>query len=153
VTSSRSEAICIAATDSSLTDDGTAGSLGLPDDKWAVPDLDAMACDRVLATQDIPFGLTSITDGCYSVPQTLEIPDGATLQLGEGVVFKFGETAKLYVEGTLTSLGTLNNPVVFTGMINVPGSWGGVEFAGTTNPANYLRWCVWSFQWTTFSNG
>ena len=76
------------------------------------------------------------------MPQTLTVPDGATLQLAEGVVFKFAESAKLYVEGTLTALGTLNNPVVLTGMINVPGYWGGVEFAGTTNPANYLRGTV-----------
>ena len=84
--------------------------------------LGALACDRVLANKDIPLGLATITDGCYSVPQTLIVPDGATLQLGEGVVFKLAKSAKLYVEGTLTALGTPNNPVVFTGMINVAGS-------------------------------
>jgi len=86
--SDRSEALCINATDSSLINDGTIGSFGLPDDKRTVPDLSALACDSVLATQNIPMGLTTITDGCYSVPQTLTVPDGATLQLGEGVVFK-----------------------------------------------------------------
>jgi len=61
---------------------------------------------------------------------------------GKAWYLKFAESAKLYVEGTLTALGTLNNPVVFTGMKNIAGSWGGVEFAGTTNSANYLRGTV-----------
>ena len=142
VTSERSEALCIQARNTGLTDDGTMGSTGLPDDRWIVPVLSALDCSQVLGTEDLPFGLTTINDGCYSVPLTLTVRDGATLQLGEGVVLKFGEGASLYVEGTLTVLGTLSNPVVFTGMIEVSGSWGGVEFAGTTNPANYLRGTV-----------
>lgn len=140
--SSRSEALCIQAGNSELTDDGASGTMGLPDDRWLVPDVSTLACSRVLGTQDIPFGLTTINEGCYSVPQTLTVRDGATLQLGDGVVLKFGEAAKLYVEGTLTVLGTVNNPVIFTGMIKVKGSWGGVEFAGTRNPSNFLRGAV-----------
>jgi len=142
LTSSRSEALCIQATNSGTTGDTTAGSNALPDSRWIVPDVSTLDCSSVLSTQDISLGLTTITDGCYSVPQTLVVRDGATLQLGEGVTFKFGETASLYVEGTLTALGTVNNPVVFTGMVSVSGSWGGVEFAGTRNPANYLRGTV-----------
>ncbi len=153
VASSRSEEICIDARSASFNSDGADGSTGLPDDRWKVPDLNVLDCSEVLSTEAIAFGLTTISEGCYSVPQTLTVPEGATLKLNEGVILKFSETAKLYVEGALTILGTLNNPVVLTGESDVRGSWGGVHFAGTRSTENLIRGTVIQYVGAADENG
>lgn len=134
--SSRSEVLCIDATAEAAPIDPDV----LPT-SWNVPETD-VSCTNTLTTTDIPVGLTTISDGCYTIPRTLEVRSGATLQVDEGVILKFGESAKLSITGTLTVLGTRDNPVVFTGFTNIPGSWGGVEFAGTSTANNLLRGAV-----------
>ncbi len=136
VESSRSEILCIDSTASTTQFD--------PDivpNSWNVPDTD-VRCANTLTTSDIPAGLTKLTDGCYTIAQTIEVRSGATLQIDEGVVLKFGELAKLSVVGTLTVLGSRENPVVFTGTNETPGFWGGVEFAGTNTTNNLIRGAV-----------
>lgn len=132
----------------SLRSDELCVDTGAPDSEvtntdFSEPVVD-VSCEKVLTTADIPVGQTTITDGCYSVPQTLVIKAGATLQINEGVVLKFDESTKLVVEGTITVLGTRDNRVVFTGMITVPGGggWGGVEFKSPNSVGNILRGAI-----------
>ncbi len=53
----------------------------------------------------------------------------ATLMIQPGVAVQFqqGVNAKLYVQGTLTAIGTVTQPVTFTGVVTTPGSWGGIS--------------------------
>lgn len=57
---------------------------------------------------------------------------GVTLTIDPGVTVQFenGNT-KLNVSGTLVAIGTLANPIVFTGVSAAPGSWGGLSVDGT----------------------
>jgi len=138
--SNRSEALCITASDTDALNSGTNAPLV----EWAVPDLDSLTCDEILANAQVQQGNTVVSAGCYSVPETLTIGAGATLTLNEGVVLKFGQLAKLVVPqyATLTSNGVAENPVVLTGEFTLPGYWGGVEFEGSRSPGNLLRGTV-----------
>ncbi len=52
---------------------------------------------------------------------TLTIEPGVTVQFQQGV------NAKLYVQGALTALGIVTQPITFTGVVTAPGSWGGIS--------------------------
>ncbi len=92
-------------------------------------DIDALNCSSTLTQDQITVGRIELTSGCYVVPEDLVIARGATLRIGQGVVLKFARETRLTVEGgTLTALGTLDNPVVFTGVESATGFWGGIEF-------------------------
>ena len=61
---------------------------------------------------------------------TLTIEPGATLQFQPGV------NAKLYVQGALSAIGTVTQPIAFTGVVTTPGSWGGISAdSPVTTPA------------------
>src|SRR3990172_3410655 len=62
----------------------------------------------------------------------------ATLTIEPGVTVQFENAAanKLNVSGTLSALGTLTQPITFTGVVATPGSWGGISATNTAiNPA------------------
>ncbi len=50
----------------------------------------------------------------YVVQSTVTIPSGSTLQIHPGTIIKFASGQGLSVQGTLTSVGTLTEPIVFT---------------------------------------
>jgi hypothetical protein len=54
------------------------------------------------------------TNSPYLVTETITVPAGKTLKIGEGAVLLFKPFTGLVVEGTLLVEGTLENPVVFT---------------------------------------
>lgn len=94
---------------------------------------------------------TTISAGHYVVYDSLCVNAGATLNIEPGATFYFHDNAFLKVEGTLNVKGRADAPVVFRGdrtdnlfdylpYDRVPGKWGGVVFASTSN-GNMLEHC------------
>lgn len=136
-----SEILCVTASNAN----GASGGANIPLVEWVVPEnLDALNCNVTLSTDQVQRGNTTLTAGCYSVPETITIGAGATLTLTEGVVLKFGTDVKLIIpeEATLTSNGSPESPVIMTGEISVRGAWAGIEFQGSRSAGNLLRGTV-----------
>lgn len=87
-------------------------------------------------------GDTTITsDRPYLIYDSLVVSPNATLTIEAGAGFYLRNNAKVNVSGTIKSLGTINNPVVFRGdrlddllsgelaYDQVPGQWGGFTFS------------------------
>lgn len=79
-------------------------------------------CSTVLSDKEKP----------YVVYGYLYVPENCNLTIREGVQLHFAPGAWLYVEGTLTVLGTKDEPVKFEGdrlqpsFEEIPGQWGGI---------------------------
>ncbi|HUT22878.1 MAG TPA: right-handed parallel beta-helix repeat-containing protein, partial [Sumerlaeia bacterium] len=56
--------------------------------------------------------------------------EGASLQIEPGVTVKFDQGAGIGGTGPLTAIGTVDKPIVLTGITEEPGAWGGVAIAG-----------------------
>jgi hypothetical protein len=54
-----------------------------------------------------------------------------TIQPGVTVQFQQGVNSRLNVQGALTAIGTVSQPITFTGVVTTPGSWSGL-FADNT---------------------
>ena len=54
-----------------------------------------------------------------------------TIQPGVTVQFQQGVNAKLYVQDGLSAIGTVTQPITFTGVVTTPGSWGGLSADNT----------------------
>ena len=50
-----------------------------------------------------------------------------TIQPGVTVQFQPSVNAKLYVQGALSAIGAVTQPITFTGVVATPGSWGGLS--------------------------
>jgi len=64
----------------------------------------------------------------------LTVASGATLTIEPGIVVQFesGISNKLNVQGALEAIGTVTQPITFTGLVAAPGSWAGVFVDGTS---------------------
>ncbi len=79
-------------------------------------------------------GLLRTTYGNYTT-----IPYGSTLRIRPGATLQWGSYGRLVVEGTLSAIGTANNPITIT---KAPGELapGGIELAyGSTDTLEYCR--------------
>jgi hypothetical protein len=64
---------------------------------------------------------------CNSTGVTVGPTATLTIQPGVTVQFQTGVNAKLYVQGALSAIGTVTQPITFTGVVTTPGSWGGLS--------------------------
>lgn len=64
---------------------------------------------------------------CSSSGVTVGLTATLTIQPGVTVQFQPGVNAKLYVQGALTAIGIVTQPITFTGVVTTPGSWGGLS--------------------------
>ena len=62
---------------------------------------------------------------------TLTIEPGVTVQFAQGG----GNKLNVNYGGTLTAIGTLTQPITFTGVVATPGSWGGISALATLTPS------------------
>lgn len=133
--SERSDTTCITASDdmTSIVIDPTMPPMETGGD-FNVPDASSADCPLSLSTADLMPGQNDITQGCYVISEMLVIPSGSTLQISQGVIFEFESDVgiRMNAGATLTVLGTRNNPVLFTGTVQVPGHWAGIEFTGNS---------------------
>jgi hypothetical protein len=70
----------------------------------------------------------------------------ATLTIQPGVTVQFQQSVndKLNVQGTLNAIGTITQPITFTGVVATPGSWGGIsaDYAVITPAIVSLRYAT-----------
>lgn len=94
---------------------------------------------------------TLLGKGHYVVYDSLCVQEGATLSLTAGCTLYFHAKAEMKVHGRLNAVGTFEQPVVFRGdrtdnmfdylpYDRIPGQWGGITFAPSSND-NLLRHC------------
>jgi hypothetical protein len=96
---------------------------------------------------DSLFGsITWTDDKPYVIFNYIEIGPTCTLTIEEGVEIHSDAEVGIYVWGTVKVNGTLENPVVFSGLRkdeyykNIPGQWGGIRFLETSKD-NYIKNC------------
>ena len=135
-----SEALCLTVGGEDSADNSSTNTQS----QWNVPALDSLSCNQSLSSEQIQPGTTTLTSGCYQVPETLLVAEPATLVIPEGTVLRFAQSAKLVVTdgATLSIEGSLQAPVVLTGSISARGYWGGVEIQRSTGPGNLVRGAV-----------
>jgi hypothetical protein len=74
----------------------------------------------------------------YTVTKPLFIvAQGATLTVDPGVQVRFDQNARMRVNGGLSAIGTVTEPITFTGTTMQSGWWGGISFEGS--PSNPLK--------------
>lgn len=92
-----------------------------------------------------------ITAGHYVVYDSLVVAEGAKLSVGPGATLYFHDKVPMIVRGTLSAVGTMEQPVVFRGdrtdnifsylpYDRLPGQWDGVVLASTSN-GNVFEHC------------
>jgi len=69
------------------------------------------------------------------INEDLQIAQGATLSINEGVIVKFGEGRKLKVAGALKVEGSPDSPVTLTSIKNID-YWSGIDFLGISDITN-----------------
>ena len=64
----------------------------------------------------------------------LTVASGATLTIEPGIVVQFESSIsnKLNVQGALEAIGSVTQPITFTGIVASPGSWAGISVNGTS---------------------
>lgn len=75
-----------------------------------------------------------LLDDSVAVSATLSIAPGARL------VFGAGEEMTIWADGRLQAVGTETDPIVFTGVEQTPGYWGGLRFYHSNSEDNQLQW-------------
>jgi len=83
---------------------------------------------------------TTLSAGGYFLEGNAIIEDGVTLTIDPGAILMFKENAGLDVLGSLTAVGTSQNPIVFTGEQQVRGYWRGIQFHNSNSPLNRLEY-------------
>lgn len=79
----------------------------------------------------------------YMVTDHVTVKEGVTLAIEPGTSVQFSQSTGLFIEGTLSAIGTVQNPISFTGPSPNPGSWRGIQVidAGSAQ----MEWCHLSF--------
>ena len=106
--------------------------------------LTAHGRDVVFMYGDSIMSDTTFQAGHYVVYDSLRVAENVTLEITQGATFYFHDNAYLKVEGTVIANGAYGAPVVFRNdrtdnlfsylpYDRVPGKWGGVIIASTSN--------------------
>ena len=62
-----------------------------------------------------------------------------TIDPGAQLVFEAGEQMTVDSGGTLSALGTATDPIVFTGVEETNGYWGGLRFYASNSTSNHTN--------------
>ena len=99
--------------------------------------LTALACETIGGPIDVD---TTLTGACYIVESDLTVSSGATLTINPGVTLRFqqGHDMSVSSSGRLSAVGTAAQPIVFTGVEQTRGYWGGLRFYQSNSTENQL---------------
>lgn len=70
----------------------------------------------------------------------LDIEADVTVEPGSSFIMGSGAKIKVKPEGSLNMVGTLDEPITFTGDVSSPGYWEMIFFDGSNNPLNQLEY-------------
>ncbi|MBN1971537.1 MAG: hypothetical protein JXR48_04125 [Candidatus Delongbacteria bacterium] len=73
----------------------------------------------------------------YLVTNNLIVSENVTLTIEPGVKLYFAEAKSMQINGELIARGTESDRILFTGLINEPGSWGSIVFEETAISAQF----------------
>ena len=78
---------------------------------------------------------TEFSDPCYNINSNITISEGANLTIGPGVQLNFADDTELMIlsDGTLTAAGSVDNPIIFTAVSRLPGSWRGINIQSSSD--------------------
>ena len=80
--------------------------------------------------------------GVYRVVGSFTVPRGVRLTVGPGVQVHMGPGTTMIVEGTVTAIGTREQPIIFRSETNsTPGSWKHIVFRGMEASRSVLSHC------------
>jgi hypothetical protein len=77
-------------------------------------------------------------DADYLITGDIGVSGALTIEPGARLVFQAGETMSVNASGTLAAVGTVDNPIVFTGVEQTAGYWGGLLFYQSNSAGNQL---------------
>ncbi len=77
-------------------------------------------------------------DADYLITGDIGVSGALTFEPGTRLVFQAGEVMSVNASGTLVAVGAADNPIVFTGVEQTPGYWGGLQFYQSNSPDNQL---------------
>lgn len=102
------------------------------------PDVSDISCDAIF-----PTAITESEDfneSCYLVNDDVEILSIADVSIGAGTVLKFAQGTGINVtaQASLSAVGDIDNPVVFTGQREIPGHWRGITYDRTGSLDNQI---------------
>ncbi len=97
--------------------------------------------------QAVDCNTTWTSDKPYVIFDTLVVRNNCNLTIEEGTNINFGPNAALIVGGNITVNGSLQRPVIFSGVRKdegyqeVPGQWGSIQFT-TGSKDNIFNWAI-----------
>lgn len=80
----------------------------------------------------------SVSDADYQLLRSVRVNSSLVLGAGARLVFPAGEEMTIDSTGKLTAVGTAQAPIVFTGLQQSAGFWGGLRFDNITVPGSEL---------------
>jgi hypothetical protein len=86
-------------------------------------------CTYTAISSDITTD-TTLPTGCYDLPYTISVTAGLTLQPGTTVRCQAGAMLLIESAGSLNAVGTVADPITFTGATAARGFWSGISFLG-----------------------
>lgn len=85
-----------------------------------------------------------LTDSTYTVNGDVTVLKGDTLQIQPGATINIPGNHAFYIQGTILSLGTQSQPIVFTAPVAQPGQWGGFQADSCQGLTFYWTKILWA---------
>jgi hypothetical protein len=85
-----------------------------------------------------------LSDSTYTVNGDLTVLKGDTLTVQPGATINVTGNHAFYIQGTVQSLGTPSNPIVFTAPVAQPGQWGGFQCDSAQSVTFYWTKLLWA---------
>ena len=89
---------------------------------------DEMSVETI--NHDISTDTVWMSDVEYQIEQSIRVLPDATLTIEPGTRIEFATDANLIVNGTLQSLGSIDDPILFSPQLE---TWGGITFSGSSS--------------------
>lgn len=80
----------------------------------------------------------AVADADYQLLRSVRVNSNLVIGAGARLVFPAGEEMTIASTGKLTAVGTAQSPIVFTGLQQSAGFWGGLRFDNITVPGSAL---------------